>query len=269
MESDHSAWEFGNATLKKASDLEVVRFTPQLIKNLFEQLENELSEEENPQKIAYGLNFLSNNQNLHMQVLAISYKSLREMGEEDPKLVHDDSGQPNLRDIGKIIKAIHKEFPGSEVVGTSSHNSSLDQKKVAIDLFMNKKNLMMELKEIALNMRVSLVEQKFAEIVKEMAEKGIFPVTWNDSMGTDWFGDKKNSFNALNDLEPIYSKGMHKERTWCVSANGVVLEFEKKKKPKNVYEQFPCAEHLLEQAPEILKKLINCSARNFFRKIQV
>lgn len=263
VESDHSVWEFEKATLREASDLDVVRYAPQLVKNLRDQLEDELTEKEDPKEIERGINFLFNNQDLYMQTLAIAYTALKEMGEEDPGLVHEDTDQPSIEELEKIVQAIKKQHPEYEIVGKSARDGSLDQKKAAIDLFMNKKNLITELKDMALNMRVSLVEQRFTEIVKEIAEKGIFPVSWDDSMKIGWFGSKEISFNGPR---PIYSRGVHKKRTWCVSADGLVREFEKKS--NGTYEQYSCAEHLLEQAPEILEKIINYTARKFFREIQ-
>jgi hypothetical protein len=265
VESDHSIWQFRKATLNKASDLEVVRHTPQLVKNLFGQLEDELSEEENPQKINKGINFLFKNKELSMQTLAISYKALKEMGEEDPELSNNDTGQPGIEGLAEIIKAIEKQT-GLEVVKKSSYGVSLDQKKAAIDLFMNKQKLRDELKDLSSNMRVSLVAKRFEEIVKEMVSKDIFPVTWEDEKGMKWSGEKEINFHNLS--RPIYSKGRHRERALCISDNGQVREFEKKS-GEDVYEPYFCAEHLLKQAPEIMEELANHSAKNFFGKIKV
>lgn len=265
VESDHSAWEFEQAKLEKASDLEVVRCMPQLVKNLFEQLEDELSEEKDPKKITRGLNYLFNNQDMVLKVSAISCKALKEMGEEDPKIAIRDSGQPGVEGLAEIIQAIKEQHPELEIVGKLSRNSSLDQKKAAIDLFMNKISLMDELREISANMRASLVEERFEEIVKEMVGKNIFPVTWEDEQEMGWFGNKEINWTTLS--KPIYSKGRHERSAWCISVDGQVREFEKKS--NDVFVPYFCAEHLLKQAPEILGQLVDASAKTFFENIKI
>lgn len=260
-----SFWEFREAKLGKASDLEVVRYTPQLLKNLFEQLEDELSEEESPQKITNGINYIFNNQNLHMQALAISHKALKEMGEEDPDLVHEDSGQPEIKDLAEIIKALEEQNPQYKIARRSNRNASIEQKKAVIDLFANKQNLIDELRAIVSNMRAPLVEKRVGEVVREARDKNIFPITWEDEKEMGWFGNKDTDFQTLSG--PIYSKGKHEGRAWCVSVDGQVREFEKKS--NNVFEPYFCAEHLLKQAPEIMEEFINKSAKSFFRKIRI
>lgn len=259
-----SFWKFRGAELRKASDLEVVRYTPQLLKNLFEQLEDELSEEESPQKIINGINYIFNNKNLHMQTLAISYKALKEMGEEDPDLVHEDSGQPEMG-LAEIIKAFEEQKPQYKIARRSNRNVSIEQKKAAIDLFANKQNLIDELRAIASNMRAPLVEKRVGEVVREMIDKNIFPITWKDEEEVGWFGNKDIGFQTLHG--PIYSKGRHEERVWCVSVDGQVREFQRNS--SNVSEPYFCAEHLLEQAPEIMGKLIDEATKNFFREIKI
>lgn len=259
-----SCWKFRGAELRKASDLEVVRHTPQLVKNLFEQLEDELSEEESPQKIINGINYIFNNKNLYMQTLAISYKALKEMGEEDPNLVHEDSGQPEM-DLAEIIKAFEEQNPQYKIARRSNRNVSIEQKKAAIDLFANKQNLIDELRVIASNMRAPLVEKRVGEVVREMIDKNIFPITWKDEEEVGWFGNKDIGFQTLHG--PIYSKGRHKGRVWCVSVDGQVREFQGNS--SNASEPYFCAEHLLEQAPEIMKKLMDEATKNFFRKIKI
>lgn len=266
VESYYSSWEFREVTLTKASDLEVVRCTPQLVMNLFKQLEDELSEEKDPVRIQGGINYLANNQELYAQVSAISHNALKEMGEEEVRIVLKDTGQPDDQEfLASIAKAFEEQNPQYKIVKESNGTALFDQKKAAIDLFMDKNRLTDEIKDIAFNMRASLVEQRFGEIVGEIVSKNIFPTTWIDKAGVRWFGNKEIDFNTLS--KPIYSEGVHRGRFWSVSMNGQVREFEKK--PDGTYESYFCAEHLLQQAPTIMRKLINQSAKNFFRKIEV
>lgn len=252
---EYSAWGFNSAKLNSASDLEVVRFGPQLIDDLFGQLESELYEEEASEKIAKGINFLYQNSDLYPQTLAISRHALVEMGEVDPTLVHKDTGQP--KDLDAIIKAFEEQTPYSIVRGQTTE-ITLDQKKAAIDLFMNKDTAKAEMAETASSMRAQLVKDRFSQIIKEMIEKGIFPGGRIDEEGVSWVGT--DDFGSR-----IHSEGRHRNLFWQISSDGQILE---RGLPSEGGLSF-CAEHLLTQAPEILGRLIDKSAKRIFPKLKV
>lgn len=252
---EYSKWEFNSAKLNSASDLEVVRFGSQLVEDLFNQLESELYEEETSEKIAKGINFLYQNSEFYSQTLAISHHALVEMGEADPTLVHKDTGHPE--DLDAIIKAF-KEQTYYKIARGQTAEITLEQKKAAIDLFVNKDTAKAEMAEIASNMRAQLVKDKFSQIIKEMVEKEIFPGGRTDEKGVTWVGT--DDFGS-----GIHSEGRHGNLFWQISSDGQILE--RGLSPEG--ELSFCAEHLLTQAPEILWRLIDKSAKRIFPKLKV
>lgn len=255
---EYSAWEFNSAKLNSASDLEVVRFGPQLVNNLFGQLESELYEEEASEKIAKGINFLYQNSEFYSQALAVSRHALVEMGEVDPTLVHRDTGQPSIKDLDAIIKALEEQTPYKVVRGQTTE-ITLEQKKVAIDLFMNKDTAKTEMAETASSMRTQLVKDRFSQIIKEMVEKEIFPAGKIDEEGVSWVGT--DDFGS-----GIHSEGRHRNLFWQISSDGQILE---RGLLASEGELSFCAEHLLTQAPQILGRLIDKSAKRIFPKLKV
>lgn len=233
VESYYSLWEFGDAKFGGASDLEVVRFGPQLVKDLFQQLDDELHGEEDPQKIVKGINFLYDNSEFYKGTLATSYQALVEMGENDPTLTNTDIHDLGISNEDKI---------------------TLEQKKAAINLLMNKDSSKKEMVGIASNMRVGLVSRKFVQIIREIVNAKIFPSVGANEAEVVW---------ARTDLSKIYSQGKHRNLFWKVSSEGQVLEEGPGEDVLN-----GCAEHLLKQAPEILGWLIDQSVKSFFPKIK-
>lgn len=235
---DYSYWKFDDAELKQATDLEIVRFGPQLVSDLFKQLSDEMHEEENPQKIAKGINFLYANSEFYKETLAISRHALVEMGEDDPTLVHIDAAQPSVQGVDRIIKSMLQP------------EDALEQKKAAIDLFMNKEKLKTEMAGIASNMKAQLVKDRFAQIIRGMVEGEIFPESQMDE-------------SEIKNVR-FYSQGNHRNLFWHISPDGQVLEVNPSSKETNF-----CAEHLLAQAPQILEYLINKSAKRIFPRLKV
>lgn len=265
VEHGYSEWVFRDAKLDPASDLEVVRFGPQLVANLLEQIKSELQGQEDPEKIAKVVNFLVKNTDLYIRMLEVSRVALEGMGEVDPELSFRDTGRPNIsEEVRQFAEAFERQQPGFKIV-REPDLGKLGQEKAAIDLFMRKGELMNEVREIASNMRADAVESWLKNVAAKMTDSGIFPGSWQDAEGIIWAGDRAPYAGLMTNLYPIYSRGKHGLRFWSWSKERV-REFEVKQ--GSFFEEHACAEHLLEQASVILERVINLSARQFFPRIK-
>jgi hypothetical protein len=250
----HSSWEFYNAKLEPASDLDVVKFGPVLVRKLFAQIETEITDLEDQQKIENSLNVLIQRGKIWSEIETVSRQSRLEMGEEDidKHLGDADFGDMAKEDINNILTG----FSNKEV-------SSLNQMKSSFEFFKKKRSLMQEVKDLSANMRAKNVEAWFQPLVANLVENKIFPETAKDEGEIRWFV-------ANRSFEGYYFNVSDKRGGfwyWGVSENGQVrkaIVAEDK-----VVEQRWDAEQLLTQSDEVVRFIVNAVARNAFPKIKV
>lgn len=265
VENYHSGWEFHQAHLKPATDLQVVKFAPTLVTKLYDQTNKEIlgqyTEDErasSAEKIKQALDILPKKGETLGQLIAISRRALVEMGVEDPDALPAgdlDFGGHFDREIPSIIAGL-KGYQPKEA-------NRLEHQRQAFYLFALRKEMEEGMRKLARGMRVSEIEDKFRDIVEQTVKSRIFPELMKDPDGTPWFACQGMNFRAIqipSHHQPEYAWN------WGISADGQVREV------KNWSSHFvtqPCAEHLLEQAPDILGAFISQIARNHFPRLKV
>jgi len=100
------SWEFYDAKLTKASDMEVIRYAPLLLTSLFGLIENELKEESDPQKRERWSNVLQRREGEIFAVLIESGSALIAAGEdpEIPSSGAQDYGSLAMAGLEEMIK---------------------------------------------------------------------------------------------------------------------------------------------------------------------
>lgn len=249
---DYSSWKFRDARLKDAADLQVVRYGPRLISELFSKLQSEMREYEDPERIARGLKILDMRIQTQTEIARISRGALNAMGEEGETEV---SVPTDIRDdiFATIEDAISR-------TGKKPKLSDFELMKKAFSLYENRKKLVEDIKSLASNMRVKPVEDRLVALASEAIEiDADDKAARKDQDGRVWFvpGQYRG--------EPI-SVRHNPDEGWvmAISEGGVreVRLYVTSGSPRW------CAEHVLEKAGPIAQAIIGRAVGKVFPKLK-
>lgn len=240
-----SHYELRDAQWYGSTDLEVVKYAPDLVDDLLSKVLLELPEQDNPAQIHRMIKALSHRDVVYVEdIFAPAWGALQEMGEEETNL-------PIIRSENETLQAEILKFRG------------------ALSLYEDKNKLIEDIKSLSMNMRVKPVEEYFQNLIaNEIQSVDIFSGTSIDSDGSNWL--IKNSFE--NSLQSRHTKrDNHYLETWlwAISPTGLVREYrEFKKNPDGSFILQHCPQHLLEQGPQIAEHLINQTVQRYFPKLK-
>lgn len=102
-----SSWKFKEAKLTAASDMEVIKYGPLLVASLFNQIEEELKKEEDPDKIRKWTQVLQKRSSETFAVLMEARHVLKEIGMDYSELIsaeNQDYGSAMAAALNEIIK---------------------------------------------------------------------------------------------------------------------------------------------------------------------
>lgn len=265
VENYYSGWEFHQAHLKQATDLQIVKFAPTLVTQLYDQTNEEIlgwyTDDERAssvEKIKQVLGVLPKKGKTLGQLIAISRRVLVEMEVEDPDVLPAgdlDFGGHFDREMPGIIAGL-KGYQLEEA-------NWLEHQRQAFYLFALRKEMEEGMRKLAKRMRIQVIEDKFKEIVNQTVKLGIFPELMKDQEDKPWFAYRGVDLNVVK----IPSNHLPEcTWNWGISADGQVREV---KSWSTSFVTQRCVEHLLEQAPDILGAFISQITRNHFPKLKV
>lgn len=109
-----SSWKFREAKLTAASDMEVIKYGPLLVASLFNQIEEELKEEEDPDKIRKWTQVLQKRSSETFAVLVEAQHALKEIGMDYSELISAENQDYRSATIAALNEIIKKEGLGQD-----------------------------------------------------------------------------------------------------------------------------------------------------------
>ncbi len=248
ISSDHTAWKFADADLQPATDIQVVRFAPILIRGLIDQAEAEVQDFADSSSVRRSLKFLSDRDEILEKADNISRISLEEMGE------------------AVVLQEEETEAKQDKRLDT------LERLQAAVDLYDNRFDLADEVKEVAKMGRATVAEGKISVIFSEIKEKGLLPEPDLTLDGEHWFSlpipvTGRSLSYALGGGGNLHVYDMDQKsrqtqrRDVLLSVDGTkIMEASNWKDVSAVR----CAEHILSEADAVVTGLIARSVAQHF-----
>jgi len=246
ISSDHTAWEFDDADLQPATDIQVVRFAPVLIRGLIDQVGEEVQEFADLPSIKRSLEFLFDRDEILEKADNISRVSLEEMGDE------------------VVLEEEETEDEQDKRLGT------LERLQAAVELYENRSVLAAEVKELAKMGRVRAIEQKVADIFGEIKGNGLLPEPDLTLGGEHWFSipipvaNRPISHTIGGNLH-VYDMDRESRQT---QRREIILSVDGAKIMEEIrWKNIPpvrCAEHILSEADAVVTGLVVKSVAQYF-----
>lgn len=227
-----NSWKFRDADLKPASDLEIVRYSPALLGELFHQLVDELGEQTEFESVTKVVASLGKRKDILEKVRTTSNASLREMGG------NPDEQPQGEEEITREKKIIERE------------NKLLRRANAALSLYRDSDQLVRSIQDVVQGGRAGKAEETLLAILQRGVEEGVL---------------ERNEFE---DWENLGVRSYHGDRAWnMVIADGKIQEayaYSGIQEPTRA-----CPEHTLQMAPDIAQAIISRGVKKVFPKLEL
>lgn len=256
-----SRWDVRSAQLQKASDITVVKYAPRLVLKLIKQIDTEVVDQSDPDKIRQSLDFVLSGLTMYTQIAALSKNALVEMGGEGEIPPEElDFGGRFFKEFGSMLPSLPDHKP----------SGNFEKKRAAFALYERGGQILAEISQLCTNMRAVPVEEWFAKLIAGLNENGLFQNITNNTNRQYIYVDP----DGIVWYRPVYyphemirpSCSPDESWAWAISTTGEVREMQ-------VFKTEPvkrrCPEDLLKQGPEIAIRLIGGVIREIFPKLEL
>lgn len=228
-----NSWKFRDADLKPASDLEIVKYSPILLGNLFHQLVDELGEHTELEAVMQVFSALGKRKDILEKTQTISSASLMEMG------VNPDERSPKYE--GEAAREKKK---------TEKEDELLRKANAALNLYKDKDQIVHGIQEVVEGGRAGNAEAAILAILQRGVKEGVLEQ-----------GEFKN-------WENLGVRSYHGNQAWNMVIKGDRIQeayaYYGIQKPNRI-----CAEHTLERAPAIARAIILRAVNKVFSQLEL